>query len=239
MPSERRTTCEYGYGYRSLILLLNIPINGTLISVHPDYYNAINEYVDNLDSARILDQSILEYFVDAVRRISNTSDKIGIKRTILNTVTHHSLKQFNVGSLPRSIQMRQIQEQDKHYFWPYTTAHYDLDLFWEHRLQSVKHGTCFGILENDKVLSYACTNSQDMMTELLSTVSFETLPEERRKGYGTAVLSATTTAILDSGKAVLGDIVTTNIASNKTSIRLGYFLYANKVQIYDGLLCQV
>jgi len=98
---------------------------------------------------------------------------------------------------------------------------------------AIQEGTAFVWYEGGIPVSYCGTVRPVtyMLDQVARVGGIFTLEEHRRRGFAKAVLSATTRAILDSGRIALYGTFQSNIASINTALSAGYKKYADTFRV--------
>jgi GNAT superfamily N-acetyltransferase len=87
----------------------------------------------------------------------------------------------------------------------------------------------------EQPVAFAGTHPVGSMTDKIGNVMVGTLEQYRRQGYGKAVVSATTGALLEQGRIAVYGTSDDNIASIRTALSVGFIVYCQILEIRYAL----
>ncbi len=96
--------------------------------------------------------------------------------------------------------------------------------------RNIKDGIAFGVFHKGRLVSVSEAPAIGPMQEAIEEVGVDTLPGYQRKGFGKAVISAMTKAILDVGRIPVYRCGAKNKASLRLAKSVGYVKYADIIQ---------
>lgn len=95
--------------------------------------------------------------------------------------------------------------------------------------RNIRDGIAYAVFQGEKMISNASAPHIAHMQTMIEEPGAETLPGFRKQGFGKAVLSHTTRAILDLNRVPIYRLSKTNVASLRTAECVGYRLIAESV----------
>lgn len=96
--------------------------------------------------------------------------------------------------------------------------------------RNIKDGIAFGVFQEGRLVSVSEAPAIGNMQDLIEELGVDTLPEFRRRGYGKAVISLMTKAILDVGRIPIYECSFKNEASIRLAKAVGYEKYADIIE---------
>jgi hypothetical protein len=96
--------------------------------------------------------------------------------------------------------------------------------------RNITDGIAFGVFLKGKLVSVSDAPAIGPMHDEIEEVGVETSPNCLRRGYGKAVVSATTRAIWDLGRIPICRCSSKNDASNRLARHVGYVKYADSIE---------
>jgi len=97
-------------------------------------------------------------------------------------------------------------------------------------LRNIRDGIAFGCFHEGQLVSVTEAPAIGHMQDLIEELGVDTLPEYRGRGYGKAVVSATTKAILDLGRIPVARIGAANEPALRLAASVGYEKYADIIE---------
>jgi len=98
--------------------------------------------------------------------------------------------------------------------------------------RNIRDGIAFGVFQEGKLVSVSEAPPIGHMQDMIEEVGVDTLLKYRRRGYGKAVISATTKAIFDIGRIPIYRCSSKNVASIRLAKTVGYEKYADIIQFW-------
>lgn len=89
----------------------------------------------------------------------------------------------------------------------------------------------FAYLLDGAPVAFAGTHPAHNMSDSIGDVMVGTLDEHRRRGFGRAVISATTEAVLAQGKVAIWGMSHDNVAAMRTASSIGYQQYCEVLEL--------
>lgn len=96
--------------------------------------------------------------------------------------------------------------------------------------RNIRDGIAFGVFQEGELVSVSEAPGIGHMQNSIEEVGVDTLPEYRRRGYGKAVISAMTKAILDIGRIPIYRCNSQNKASVRLAKAIGYEKHADIIE---------
>lgn len=221
VSSKRRLKEEIGWGC-TVAIWVHIFRERAVISIRPDLFEALKKMLTEISSPSQL------YTIEWRKKVGSFISSGEIGR--LGHVLYYNLEHCRLFKAPGC---RRLEDSDVNAFVRMKLNLYpecDPDCLATDIRRNIKDGIVFGVFQEGKLVSVSEAPVIGHMQEPIEEVGIETLPEYQRRGYGKAVLSATTNAILNIGRIPIYRCSSKNEASIRLARTVGYEKYADIIE---------
>lgn len=221
VPSERRQRDEKGWGY-TVAIQIHVSHERAVISSRPDLFESVEQLL--VQEPKPVELLTVEWR----HRIGQLVDPDQLGK--LNVVLYGKSDSCPMVKNPKC---RPLSESDVESY-----VRMKLDLYPAVNAENlatdirrnIGDGIAFGVFDTDRLVSVSEAPAVGHMQDQIDEVGVDTLPEYRRKGYGKAVVSNMTKAILDLGRIPIYRYNPANEASLSLAKAVGYEKYGDIVE---------
>lgn len=207
--SDRRERPELNYA-DVFALWLVVFENRAAVSVQAQLYKPVKRVLDRYGVGRLRDQRCLD---ELIRLVDKHRSLLGELSTASGPI--HSCSEE--GFRPRLTRpCRTVTLAD-------LPTLREIGLYEDWLETSVVTGTCQAALDNDRPVALCGTYDVPHLEDRVADIGLVgTIDSHRRLGYGSTVLSATTSAVLATGRTPVHNTSDSNVASIATAQAVGY-----------------
>jgi GNAT superfamily N-acetyltransferase len=218
---KRRLKPGIGWGY-TVTILVHISRQRAIISVRPDLFEALK---------KVLAEGVTPTELYTLEWRKKIGSLIGSEE--IGTLTHVLYCSPKYWRLFRVHGCRRLEDSDVESFVKLKLDLYpecDPECLARDIQRNIKDGIAFGVFQEGKLISVSEAPDIGHMQDLIEEVGVDTHPKYRRRGYGKAVISAMTKAILDIGRIPIYRCDPQNEASVRLAKAIGYKKYADIIE---------
>lgn len=218
---KRRLKPEIGWGY-AVAIWVQVFRERAVISVRPDLFRALMSVLAEGSTPRQLSTLVWRKKMGSLLR----REEIGGLQRVLYCDEQHlqpfripECRRLHVSDVGRFVEMKLR-----------LNPNCDPDSLGRYIKRNINDGIAFGVFLKGKLVSVSDAPAIGPMQDEIEEVGVETSPDCQRRGYGKAVISGMTLAILDIGRIPVGRIRVNNEASLRLARGVGYMKYADIIQ---------
>jgi len=218
---NRRLKPEVGWSH-TVAIWVQIFRERAVISIRPDLFESLKKILIVVPEISQL------YTLEWRKKIGSligSEETDGLVHVLYCTPVH--LRLFQVP------ECRKLQDSDIELYLKMKLdlyPEYDSNYLVRDIQRNIKDGIAFGVFQEGRLVSVSEAPAIGHMQGLIEEVSVDTLPEYRRRGYGKAVISAMTKAILDIERIPIYECSFKNEASIRLAKAIGYEKYADIIE---------
>jgi hypothetical protein len=213
---------EIGWGY-AVAIWAQVFRGRSVISVSPDLFLALKRLLAERPTPREL------CTVKWRKKVGSLAGREGIGR--LESALYCDLEHHHPFEIP---ECRRLRVSDVGRFVEmklHLNPNCDPDALARDIKRNITDGIAFGVFFKEDLVSVSDAPAIGPMQNEIEEVGVETSPDCLRRGYGKAMISAMTRAILDIGRIPVCRCGANNEASLRLARGVGYMKYADIIQI--------
>jgi hypothetical protein len=219
---KRRLKPEVGWGF-AVPLWVQVFRGRAIFSVRPDLFLALKRLLAEGPTPREL--CTLKW----CKKVGSLAGREGIGR--LERVLYCDFEHHHPFEIP---ECRRLRDSDVGRFVEmklHLNPNCDPDSLARDIKRNINDGIAFGVFLKGELVSVSDAPAIGPMQDEIEEVGVETFPDCRKRGYGKAVISAMTQAILGIGRIPVCRCGVNNEASLRLARGVGYMKYADIIQI--------